>query len=187
MPLTIFLLVAFQLLRLPNQPIYEGASVRRAAAPPVTYSAAARFLEQASFGPRTEDVAHLQDVGLDRWLQEQFDATPSPIPDAPAGVTNLSTVQQNFFYNAIHGDDQLRQRVAFALGQIWVISGVKINRPEAFIPYLRLLQKERQRMRSSLAPLAAHHCLRNLIMMNCVVPMVIVGPRVKASTTSRLR
>jgi len=36
-------------------------------------------------------------------------------------------VQAQFFVNANQGADQLRQRVMFALGQIWVVSGVKLN------------------------------------------------------------
>ena len=142
MPFLATLLVAFQIMQAPSMPIFEESFTDPPPAESLSYNAAVRFLEQATFGPTPKGISQLLDTGLDRWLQEQFDATPSPIPDAPAGVTNLSTVQRNFFDNAINRDDQLRQRVAFALGQIWVISGVKINRPEAFIPYLRLLQKD---------------------------------------------
>jgi len=37
------------------------------------------------------------------------------------------------------GPDQLRQRVSFALGQIWVVSATKMTRADQMIPYLRLL------------------------------------------------
>ena len=142
MPFLTTLLVAFQIMQYPMMPVSDADFIDSPPAESVSYAAATRFLEQATFGPSPASIQHLAGAGMDRWLQEQFAATPSPIPDAPAGITNLSTAQQNFFDNAINRDDQLRQRVAFALGQIWVISGVKINRPEAFIPYLRLLQKD---------------------------------------------
>jgi len=43
----------------------------------VSYLAAARFLEQASWGPSAESIAHLQDVGFEAWLSEL--ACPSVI------------------------------------------------------------------------------------------------------------
>jgi uncharacterized protein (DUF1800 family) len=105
----------------------------------LTATAATRFLEQATWGPTPDAVAHLQQIGFDHWLEEEFAAAPSDIPDAPPGTTGLRTLQDHFFVNALTGQDQLRQRVAFALGQIWVVSGVKINLPQAMAPYLRLL------------------------------------------------
>jgi len=78
---------------------------------------------------------------MESWIETQFSAPESPISDAPADVTNLTTVQQEFFYNAMNGGDQLRQRVAFALSKIWVVSGARFNDPAAIVPYLRVLQK----------------------------------------------
>ena len=104
--------------------------------------AAARILEQATWGPTPASVAHLQQIGFDRWLEEQVAAPMSPIPDAPAGTKGLKNLQQQFFANAVNGIDQLRQRVAFVLSEIWVVSGVKINDPAAMVPYLLLLQKD---------------------------------------------
>jgi uncharacterized protein (DUF1800 family) len=104
--------------------------------------AAARFLEQASWGPTPDAVAHLQQTGFDRWLEEQVAAPTSPVSDAPAETKGLKNLQQQFFVNAVNGPDQLRQRVAFALSEIWVVSGVKINDPAAMVAYLRLLQKD---------------------------------------------
>ena len=83
--------------------------------------AAARFLQQAIWGPTAATVAHVQDVGFERYINEQFVTPPSaitlPQPDAN-GKTSMRPVQDQFFFNAIHGDDQLRQRVMFALNQI---------------------------------------------------------------------
>ncbi len=47
-----------------------------------------------------------------------------------------------FFQNALDaqaGSDQLRQRVMFALNQIWVVSGNKVGQPDFYVPYLRVL------------------------------------------------
>jgi hypothetical protein len=50
----------------------------------ITLADAARFLEQATFGPTAGDIAHLQDpaVGFDGWLLEQF-GMPSPADYIP--------------------------------------------------------------------------------------------------------
>jgi uncharacterized protein (DUF1800 family) len=69
----------------------------------------------------------------------------SPIPDVPPNTNGrepVAPVQQNFFLNAAHGSDQLRQRVAFALSQIWVVSAVKLGTANQIVPYLRLLEED---------------------------------------------
>ncbi len=107
--------------------------------------AAARFLQQASWGPTAAAVAHVQKVGFEAYLDEQFQAAFSaitvPAPDSTGRIL-MRPVQDQFFYNAVHGDDQLRQRVLFALNQIWVVSAVKITDPSAMVNYLQVLQKD---------------------------------------------
>ena len=51
-------------------------------------------------------------------------------------------LQVRFFRNALSGEDQLRQRVALALHEILVVSGVKIRQPSEMSPYLNMLQKD---------------------------------------------
>jgi len=106
--------------------------------PPLTPGAAARFLDQSTWGATPADVAHLQAIGPSAWLAEQFAASPSPIPDVAADATTLEPVREAFFASAVSGHDQLRQRAAFALSEIWVVSNVKLK-PPAIPPYLRLL------------------------------------------------
>lgn len=105
---------------------------------PMTPGAAARFLDQSTWGATPADVAHLQAIGPSAWLGEQFAASPSPIPDVAVDARTLDPVREAFFTNATGGHDQLRQRVAFALSEIWVVSNVKLRAP-AIPPYLRLL------------------------------------------------
>ncbi len=50
-------------------------------------------------------------------------------------------LQNRFFTNALYGEDQLRQRVAFALHQIIVVSGVEVNLPFWMAPYLQILDR----------------------------------------------
>ena len=50
-------------------------------------------------------------------------------------------LQNRFFVNALYGEDQLRQRVAFALHQIIVVSGVDITQPSWMTPYLQMLDR----------------------------------------------
>jgi uncharacterized protein (DUF1800 family) len=51
----------------------------------------------------------------------------------------LLPIQMQFFRNALTGPDQLRQRVAFALSQILVVSGQTISQPYGMAAYQNLL------------------------------------------------
>jgi uncharacterized protein (DUF1800 family) len=107
----------------------------------VSEAAAARFLEQAAFGADPDTLAEVRCAGPERWIEEQFDTPASGYPDPARLGLGLGPVQARFFSNAVHGKDQLRQRVAFALAQIWVVSGSVANFPHKLIPYLHLLHK----------------------------------------------
>jgi len=50
-------------------------------------------------------------------------------------------LQKQFFTNALAGQTQLRQRVAFALHQILVVSALDENRPSWMTPYLQALDR----------------------------------------------
>jgi uncharacterized protein (DUF1800 family) len=107
-------------------------------APKVSYPAAFRFLEQATWGPAAQDLINVQALGFTPWLSAQRTAAESKFPNSTAASAK-DYAQSTFMYNAINGPDQLRQRIAFALGQIFVISEDKI--PLAgMMPYLQLLQ-----------------------------------------------
>jgi uncharacterized protein (DUF1800 family) len=83
-------------------------------------AAARRFLEQAAFGPSPNDADHVQQWGEAAWLTEQFN---SPQSSTYSGVTaQYGGMPEQFLTNAVNQPDQLRQRVAFALSQIFVTS-----------------------------------------------------------------
>jgi len=115
-------------------------------AQPTSAGDAIRFLEQTSFGPTDATVAEIMQKGPALALEEQFakplsgygtftDIDPDPGKGCPNGsaancVRDNYTVfplQVSFFRNAMSASDQLRQRVAFALSQILVISGAELQ------------------------------------------------------------
>jgi uncharacterized protein (DUF1800 family) len=103
--------------------------------PPVTQAAsataAARILDQTSFGPTAASIAHVQSEGITAYLTEQF-AQPTTIlasiPTNPLPAVCLSNnsaypcAESEWWQTAINGNDQLRQRVAFALSEMFVVS-----------------------------------------------------------------
>jgi uncharacterized protein (DUF1800 family) len=112
----------------------------------VSDRAAARFLDQATWGPTADSIQQLQRMGMKRWLDWQFSLNTSDIPDqsilAANGNSNnnLVPVQAAFIQNAVTEPDQLRQRVAFALSEIWVVSGVGTPPAYAYPPYWRIFR-----------------------------------------------
>jgi uncharacterized protein (DUF1800 family) len=123
-----------------------------------------RLLEQATFGVTGTDAAHVQSVGINAYLAEQLNApatqytgfsyTPHTAPTTcqnhPATPTDASSicardqyslfqVQRQFFMNALTHQDQLRQRVAFALSQIFVVSGIEIYEAYGMADYQNML------------------------------------------------
>jgi len=122
-----------------------AAQAQSASAP--AYADAVRLLEQSTFGPNDALVAHVVQIGMPAFLDEQYAAPPSTYPAlkyVPAGQQatfcatdpdptcardyySMFLLQNAFFANALNGPDQLRQRVAFALSQILVTSGLTVN------------------------------------------------------------
>ena len=105
----------------------------------MTYAAAARFLEQASWGPSPDSIVRLMEIGREAWIDEQFREPMSIYPDPPDQDQSLSAMQKLFFRNALQGKDQLRQRVAFGLSQIFVVSGVDLPRYWQTVGFQRLM------------------------------------------------
>ena len=104
-------------------------------------SAAARLLEQSTWGANPASLSHVQAVGMQAFLNEQFAAAVSTYP-APGTDDDMSFVQKRLFTNALTGQDQLRQRVAWGLSQIMVASAVKINNPSAFVLWQNMFQND---------------------------------------------
>jgi uncharacterized protein (DUF1800 family) len=125
---------------------------------PVLAPDAVRFLEQSTFGPSEALVQSVQDAGFPAFLEAQFAAAPSSLgtypvilqpsavvcpPSAPSNCyrDNFTSFQPSvqFFHNAVFGNDQLRQRVAFALSQIFVVSDEEVMSAYGMADYQQLL------------------------------------------------
>lgn len=121
---------------------------------PASREQAARFLTQASFGPTEADIDRVLAIGYGAWIDEQLAKPPSShrlnweAADATIKTINPSSsagqdqVLESFWKQAINGEDQLRQRMAYALSQIFVISMMDDNvggNPRAVAAWLDML------------------------------------------------
>lgn len=103
----------------------------------LSHLAAARLLEQATFGPTAGSLAQVRSIGIDAWLDEQF-ALPET---AIAMPSDNRGAQAQYLHRLSTAPDQLRQRVAYALSTIIVISINKNNYPNEIVPYLQILSR----------------------------------------------
>jgi uncharacterized protein (DUF1800 family) len=97
-------------------------------APPVniTRNEAARFLAHATFGPTEADIGRVMQIGYSAWIDEQFamprSASHVAFFNTLGSDANDKEVVSAFWKKALTDADQLRQRMAYALSQIFVIS-----------------------------------------------------------------
>jgi uncharacterized protein (DUF1800 family) len=98
-----------------------------------------RFLEQTSFGPTAQSLTHLQQIGMQAFLNEQFAMPESTWP--PLATASRSDAVDAFFANASTGQDQLRQRMIFALSEIIVVAMNKNTNGDMIVPWLQLLSR----------------------------------------------
>ncbi|MBI4906472.1 MAG: DUF1800 family protein [Acidobacteria bacterium] len=98
---------------------------------------AGRFLEQAAFGPTPAEIANVKSQGINGWLDNQF-AMPETVIPIPSQSGNVQSQTLNRLSTA---PDQLRQKMAWALGQIIVISMNKNIYPNEYVPYLQILSR----------------------------------------------
>jgi uncharacterized protein (DUF1800 family) len=127
-------------------------------APPITERDAARFLVQATFGPtRTEINDLVARKNLGPWIDEQMAMPPSTHRDAtradfeafpptnPKPKVSNANRQAAWWKISLTARDQLRQRVAFALSEIFVVSDVNdtlAGNPEGLAHYYDLLARD---------------------------------------------
>lgn len=112
----------------PPLPAYPGVTDEHA----TSDAANSRFLTQATFGPSPADMAYVKANGYRTWIDGQIAAPATK--NVPYILANLSADPQNpygsslmfnsWWKNSVTAPDQLRQRAAFALSQILVVSDV---------------------------------------------------------------
>lgn len=127
---------------------------------PTTRGEAAQFLNRATFGVRSNDIDDILNKPYEQWINDQF---TKPITGHryrldsllwDRGLFNItsgdkqlerSQLRADAFWDVVvKADDQLRQRVAFALSQILVISDrdpALENRVRGFAHYHDILLK----------------------------------------------
>lgn len=104
---------------------------------------AVRFLAQTTFGPTAKDIDRIVSIGKTAWMDEQFNKPQTkhlalldkrfeeiglvvePLQDDNDEGYLRDLQRSDIWWEvALWGDDQLRQRVAYSLSQILVISNV---------------------------------------------------------------
>ncbi len=137
-----------------------GSSVFVPPAPPPAFTLgtpsaadAARFLTQATFGPTDADINQVIKRGYQGWLSDQFgrsktnhldylDALSAQLAlQDPPGRISAANRQEAWWDRVVNANDQLRQRVAFALTETLVVSdqGVLSNQPEGVAAYYDIM------------------------------------------------
>ncbi len=126
---------------------------------------ASRLLFQASFGARPADIDTVVNRGISQWIDDQLAAAPSryternwmPLtrPDTcinnttpPLTATSycqrdnygLYQIQREFFQQAINNSDQLKQRVAWAWSQFFVVNGAEVGMAYGMADYQQMLR-----------------------------------------------
>jgi uncharacterized protein (DUF1800 family) len=87
--------------------------------------AASRFLQQASFGPKMSNILVVSNIGIEPWIDQQMALPASSLKatmEGPSPQYFNRWREPAWWYMCIEEEDTLRQRVAYALSQILVIS-----------------------------------------------------------------
>ncbi len=145
-------------------------------AQPVSPEDASRFLDQATFGATDSDIRHLSQIGYQAWLNEQFSLPQTlhePVVEQALVVNNPACaasdvtcnaalfvqnnqseqyVQDTFWQQSLTASDQLRQRTAYSLSELFVISGTLAAGAEHAPRRSQLLRPARRRRLRQLPP-----------------------------------
>lgn len=125
-----------------------------------------RFMEQATFGVNNALDLKLRQIGIRRWINDQFEKPyPTiPYPNFPLkpfdGINScgeydsspeVNLCHRNHYWNynntnwmvkeALYGDDQLRRRVSWTLHKIWVVSHANISQQRGTQEYIEILDR----------------------------------------------
>jgi uncharacterized protein (DUF1800 family) len=122
-----------------------------------TRADAYRLLTQATFGPTDAEISRTQALGAAGWVDEQLGKPVKAVhvarwdaDDAAAKLKSAKdtagapSVVSSFYQQALQADDQLRQRTAFALSEIFVVSTMELasERARAVASYQDMLVRD---------------------------------------------
>lgn len=99
-----------------------------------TAEQAARFLMQATLGATSAEIHHVTEVGFENWIDEQFALPPSVTFEEARQVRNAGghfELHHAWWRQVLNAPDLLRQRLATALSEIFVVSEMSIE----FLPW----------------------------------------------------
>jgi uncharacterized protein (DUF1800 family) len=130
----------------------DGRAVSSTSGTSLSATQASRFLSQAAFGATETDIAHVQSVGYEAWIEEQLIA-PTAQSHWDWMIANgygrlefknsQAGVDATLWRKLMSSPDPLRQRVALALSEIFVISmaGLPVQWPGlAVAAYMDMLE-----------------------------------------------
>jgi uncharacterized protein (DUF1800 family) len=135
-----------------QKPPQPGVALKRAR----SNGEAARFLNQATFGATAADIKQVRQLGYAAWLDAQFNKPPTKhlpyvqkrraefLARSEGDDDGFQRPRQEAWWQAaLASPDQVRQRMAFALSEIMVISdvGVLESEHEGVTNYYDLLVK----------------------------------------------
>ena len=110
---------------------------------------ASRFLAQASYGSSPKDIKALTGRTANEWIEAQFSRPPTSLLNTmkywqqrSGKAITLTDAHNAWWYSTVQ-QDQLRQRVAFALSQIFVVStnGDVSHFPKGIASYYDMLAR----------------------------------------------
>jgi uncharacterized protein (DUF1800 family) len=121
--------------------------------PAPTRAQSSRFLGLASFGATDSSIEQVVSLGYRGWVDQQFalpqvmhlthvDNWINQINPGKQAWEYARNLQDSFYMQALRGEDQLRQRVVFALSQIFVVSMVSnevIDRSRCHTSFMDML------------------------------------------------
>lgn len=129
----------------------SGAGLVPGPDPPASDAQSARFLTRATFGPTTTEIHKLSVIGYTAWFGEQLAAQPS-LERPPLSLLDLhhqsvgpEQRMEQWWKIVLNNPDELRQRAAFALSEIFVVSdlaGTLANDPIGVAEYYDTLVRD---------------------------------------------
>lgn len=139
--------------------VMDGPSITTGEGAFATPQSTARFLTQATFGPRPGQISRLTATSASSWVAQQLAMEPSFVqPDFEAYMALAEQIEEEeeeselmfaapsyvFWKQAVEAPDQLRLRMAFALSQILVVSDaggeILSDVPESMVGYQDILR-----------------------------------------------
>lgn len=115
----------------------------------VSYYAAARFADQATFGATPKLIEEIRTKGFEHWIDEQFALPYTKIPEGPTKVRNRAIPPVPEVWNfpiatwmnqTLTEPDQLRRRTVWSIGN-FLVASLSTGDPFGHVAWLNLLHQ----------------------------------------------